>query len=119
GREESSPMKSTEAKRKQPSKDGPKAAGRSEPVRRIVKEAPRVQAEAPRPATASAASSLPMPDLGNFGVTAADAQAHVTPCEPCGRAHRHVVKNPKDVMALESFGRPLATCLAGKHAAHA
>ena len=37
-------------------------------------------------------------------------------CEACGRAHRHVVKNPRDAMALESFGRHLASCLAGKQA---
>jgi len=55
-----------------------------------------------------------MPDLTNFGVASSDAQAHVGQCEPCGRAHRHVVKNPKDVMALESFGHHIASCLAGK-----
>ena len=53
-----------------------------------------------------------MPDLTTFGVDQGDAQAHVGGCEQCGRAYRHVVKNPKDAMALQSFGRNLAVCLA-------
>ena len=57
-----------------------------------------------------------MPDLTSFGVAQGDAQAHVAQCEQCGRAHRHVMKNPKDTMALQSFGRNIATCLAGKQA---
>ena len=58
--------------------------------------------------------SVPMPDLTAFGVDQGHAQAHVAACEQCGRAYRHVVKNPKDAMALQYFGRNLAVCLAGK-----
>ena len=57
-----------------------------------------------------------MPDLTTFGIDRSHAQAHVGVCEQCGRAHRHVVKNPKDAMALQSFGRNLSVCLAGKQA---
>jgi len=60
--------------------------------------------------------SSSMPDLKTFGVDQADAQAHIGQCEQCGRAYRHVVKNPKDAMALQSFGRNIAVCLAGKQA---
>jgi hypothetical protein len=58
-----------------------------------------------------------MPDLTAFGVSQRDADAHVGQCEPCGRAYKHVVKNPKDAMALQSFGRNIACCLAGRAAA--
>jgi hypothetical protein len=57
-----------------------------------------------------------MPDLTTFGIDQGHAQAHVAMCEQCGRAYRHVVKNPKDAMALQSFGRNVAVCLAGKPA---
>jgi hypothetical protein len=55
-----------------------------------------------------------MPDLTAFDVDPHAAQAHVAECDHCGRAHRHVMKNPKDVMALQSFGRNISACLAAK-----
>jgi hypothetical protein len=111
-------MKSTAAKPKQATKSPAKAASRTEPVRRVEKatrverETPRVQAATPRPAAPAADASTPMPDLTAFQVPQRDAQAHVAQCEPCGRAYRHVVKNPKDAMALQSFGKNIASCLA-------
>ena len=101
-----------EAKTKQASKDAAKTPAR-ETVRMNV-EPRRVAAPAPQPKDTGAA---PMPDLTQFGVSASDAQAHVARCEDCRRAHNHVTKNPKDAMALESFGRRIGTCLAGKQAA--
>ena len=105
-------MKSAEPKRKSASKDGAKASREGEPVRRVDKETRRAPAEAPRARETEA--STPMPDLTPFGVSQSDARAHVGACEECGRAYRHVVKNPKDAMALESFGRRIGSCLAGK-----
>jgi hypothetical protein len=79
--------------------------------RRTIHEAPR--------ATGKEAGS-PMPDLTRFGVPQSDARAHVGACEECGRAYRHVVKNPKDAMALESLGRRIGSCLSiGQETAHA
>ena len=98
-------MKSAAAKQK------PKGSDRSEAVRRVDTEPRRAPAA---PADGKAGST--MPDLTAFGVTQRDAEAHVGQCEQCGRAHRHVLKNPKDAMALESFGRNIACCLAGKPA---
>ena len=85
----------------------------AEAARTVAKETPRVQAEAPRAVSPDGNGNSPMPDLSAFGVEQRDAQAHVGQCEPCGRAYRHVVKNPRDAMALESFGRHIASCLAG------
>jgi hypothetical protein len=110
-------MKSAELKRKPASKDGAKASREGEPVRRIDKESRRAPVEAPRPGAAE--TSTPMLDLTPFGVSQSDAQAHVGACEECGRAYRHVAKNPKDAMALESFGRRIGSCLAGKQKARA
>ena len=121
-------MKSAAQTTKQPSKKSAPAARDTTPVRRAEKGTRRVQAETPRtvtketrpvqaeaPRTVSPESgSSPMPDLSTFGIEQRDAQAHVGQCEPCGRAHRHVMKNPRDAMALESFGRHIASCLAGK-----
>jgi hypothetical protein len=107
-------MKSSEAKRKEPATQAPKASRGTRPGAAPRKEAARA-AEAPRvepPRPAAAEGSLPMPDLTKYGVTERDARAHVVHCEPCGRAHRHVVKNPRDAMALDAFGRHIATCLA-------
>ena len=95
-------------KQKEPSKrvaaKGPRA---TEPAAQPAPQAPRVQAATPRPAT----EDLRMPDLSEFGVSTTAAQAHVIGCESCGRAYRHVAKNPKDVTALGYFGRNLASCL--------
>jgi hypothetical protein len=107
-------MKSATQTKRQPSKESAKASREATPVRRAEKPTPRVQAEAPRTAAADGNSTVPMPDLKPFGIAQHDAQAHVGQCEQCGRAYRHVVKNPKDTMALESFGRNIAVCLAGK-----
>lgn len=105
-----------EAKTKQGSKDAAKTPER-QPVRRVDAEPRRVAAAAPQPKDNGAGAS--MPDLTKFGISASDAQAHVARCEDCSRAHKHVMKNPKDAMALDSFGRRIGTCLAGKQAAHA
>ena len=108
-------MKSSEAKRKEPANHAAKASRGAQPVAPPKKEAPRVQPEQPRPEQPRPAATdgqLAMPDLSKYGVTERDARQHVGQCEPCGRAHRHVLKNPKDVMALDAFGRHIATCLA-------
>ena len=113
-------MKTSEAKRKEPAAQAPKASRSTRPAAapQQKKDAVRVPAEpaarveTPRPATAATDGTLPMPDLTKYGVTERDARAHVAHCEPCGKAHHHVVKNPKDAMALDSFGRRIATCLA-------
>jgi hypothetical protein len=106
-------MKTAAQTKKQPSKERAKASRESTAPRRAEKPAAPVRVEAPaRPR--DAAAGTPMPDLTPFGVDPRDAEAHVGQCEQCGRAHRHVMKNPKDAMALESFGRNLAVCLAGK-----
>ncbi len=73
------------------------------------KEAPHAQPEKPRPA---ADGALPMPNLAQYGVSEGEARTHVAQCETCARAHKHVVKNPKDTMALDSFGRHIASCIA-------
>ena len=101
-------MKHAEQTKTQPTKGGAKASRDATAVR-PVKETP-----APRPARPDGSASAPMPDLTAFGVEQRDAQAHIAQCEPCERAHRHVVKNPKDAMALQSFGRNISVCLAGK-----
>lgn len=91
--------------------------------REAAKQAPRAQAaSAARPAPSPAVMSAPaparadgeikLPDLGAYGVSERDARAHVAGCESCGRAARHVAKNPKDVTALQHFGRNLAACVA-------
>jgi len=108
-----STAKSTAPKRKEPSKETTKTSRATAPVPRVEKTARPVEPEAPR-AMGVDGNGSPMPDLTTFGVSQRDAQAHVTQCEPCGRAHRHVVKNPKDAMALQSFGRRVASCLADK-----
>jgi hypothetical protein len=103
-------MKHAEQTKTQPTKGGAKASRDATAVR-PVKETP-----APRPARPDGSASAPLPDLTAFGVDQRDAQTHIAQCEPCGRAHRHVVKNPKDAMALQSFGRNISVCLAGKQA---
>jgi hypothetical protein len=109
-------MKSTAQTKRPPSKATAKQSREATPVRRAEKPAPPAKAEAPRTVPPSGNGSTPMPDLTTFGVEQGQAQAHVGLCEQCGRAYRHVVKNPKDAMALQSFGRNLAVCLAGKPA---
>jgi len=116
GRRTATVMKSAAQTTKQPSKKSATAARDTTPVRRAEKGTRRVQAEAPPTVSPDGSGNSPMPDLSTFGIEQRDAQAHVGQCEPCGRAHRHVVKNPRDAMALESFGRHLASCLAGKQA---
>jgi len=97
-------------KQKEPSKRASKSPRETQPAVQVAKQPQRVQPASP-PA-ASTARELPLPDLSPFGVSAGDARAHVGVCESCGRAYRHVVKNPKDVTALGYFGRNLASCLA-------
>ena len=109
-------MKSAAQTKKQPSKPKAKAA----PAPRASKPARPATVERPQPAPPERTTSsavVPMPDLTGFGVDADSARAHIAQCEECGRAHRHVVKNPKDAMALDSFGRHIAVCLAGKRPA--
>ena len=109
-------MKSAEAKKngepkqKEANNRAPKPSRPIEAAPRAEKPPQRVPAEQPRPAATD--GSLPMPDLAKYGVAEREARDHVGRCEPCGRAHKHVLKNPKDVMAVDSFGRRLATCLA-------
>jgi len=112
-------MKSSEAKRKEPAAQAPKASRSTRPAapqqRKDAVHAPAEPAtrvDTPRAATAANDGTLPMPDLTKYGVAERDARAHVTHCEPCSKAHHHVVKNPKDAMALDSFGRRIATCVA-------
>jgi len=107
-------MKSADAKRTPTGKDETKGSRGSEAIRRVDKEPRRAPAEPPAAARADAKAASTMPDLTAFGVSQRDADAHVGQCEPCGRAYKHVVKNPKDTMALQSFGRNIACCLAGK-----
>jgi len=108
-------MKSAAQPKRQPGKDTAKASREATPARRTEKPTPPVHA-APAPTTprTDADGTSPMPDLKAFGVDQQAAQAHVAQCEACGRAHRHVMKNPKDAMALQSFGRNISVCLAGK-----
>ena len=104
-------MKTGEAKRKQqPSNQAAKPSREPQPAVRAQKEVRPVQPQQPRAGATD--GSLPIPDLGKYGVTEHDAREHLRLCEPCGRAHKHVIKNPKDVMALDAFGRHIATCLA-------
>jgi len=113
-------MKSAAQTKKQPSKPKAKAAREATPAPRASKPARPVPVEHPQPAAPArtvGSPVVPMPDLTGFGVDADAARAHVGQCEECGRAHRHVVKNPKDTMALDSFGRHIAVCLASKPAA--
>jgi hypothetical protein len=101
-------MKKSEPKPKQ-TNNHPKATRNGAAVA-AEKEAPRAaQLEKPRPAADGAA---PMPNLAQYGVSEAEARTHVAQCESCGRAHKHVIKNPKDAMALDSFGRHIASCIA-------
>ena len=110
-------MKSAAQTKRQPSKVTAKPSRTATPARRAVKAARPVQPEAAaRTTPPDPIVGPPMPDLTTFGVDQRDAQAHVGECDHCGRAHRHVVKNPKDAMALQSFGRNVATCLARKQA---
>jgi hypothetical protein len=110
-------MKNGEAKRKQPSTPAPRAArdvaagAPKQAPKEAPKEARRVPPEPPR-AAAAPNGDAPLPDLTKYGVSEPEARSHLRQCEPCGRAHKHVVKNPKDVMALDAFGRHIATCLA-------
>ena len=108
-------MKSAAQPKRQPSKDSAKASREATPPRRAEKPTQPVHA-APAPVAprADTNGTSPMPDLKAFGVDQQAAQAHVAQCEACGRAHRHVIKNPKDAMALQSFGRNISVCLAGK-----
>ena len=106
-------MKSTQTKRKEPSKARPTASRNAEPVRRVKKEVRPAPVETPAAQPVNGGPS--MPDLAAFGISQTDAQAHVAHCEECGRAYRHVAKNPKDAMALQSFGRRIAACLPQKH----
>ena len=109
-------MKSAAKTKKQPSREGAKASRDATPVRRTEKVKPQVRPETARTAPTSGNGSTPMPDLTAFGVDPQAAQAHVAQCEECGRAHRHVMKNPKDAMALDSFGRKISVCIAGEQA---
>jgi hypothetical protein len=110
-------MKSTAQTKPKPSKATAKPSRDATPVRRAEKPAtPSAKVEAPRPVPPSGSGGVPMPDLTTFGIDPGHAQAHVGLCEQCGRAYRHVMKNPKDAMALQSFARNLAVCLAGKQA---
>jgi len=110
-------MKSAAQTKKQPSKPKANAA----PAPRASKSARPAAVERPQPALPperpASSGVVAMPDLTGFGVDADAARTHVAQCEECGRAHRHVVKNPKDAMALDSFGRHIAVCLAGKRPA--
>jgi len=106
-------MKSTAQPKRQPSKATAKPSREATPVRRAAKPASPVNAEVPQTVPPKANGGVPMPDLSTFGIDPGQAQAHVGLCEQCGRAHRHVAKNPKDAMALQSFARNLAVCLAG------
>ena len=110
-------MKSAAQTKRQPSNERAKASPGATRVRRAGKETrPGQAAAAPPTARTDGNGSSSMPDLKTFGVDQADAQAHIGQCEQCGRAYRHVVKNPKDAMALQSFGRNIAVCLAGRQA---
>src|SRR5262245_20734503 len=109
-------MKSAAQPKKQPNKGSERASRDATPVHRAEKPTPPARDEAPRTAPPAVNGSSPMSDLTPFGVDQHDAQAHVGQCELCGRAYRHVMKNPKDAMALQSFGRNIAVCLAGKQA---
>ena len=109
-------MKSTAQTKRQPSKATAKPSRDATPVRRAEKPAPPAKVEAARTVPPNGGGGVSMPDMSTFGIDQGDAQAHVGVCEQCGRAHRHVVKNPKDAMALQSFGRNLAVCLAGAQA---
>ena len=113
-------MKSAAQTKKQLSKPKAKAAREATPAPRASRPARPAPAERPQPAAPERPASsavVPMPDLSGFGIEADAARAHVAQCEECGRAHRHVVKNPKDAMALDSFGRHIAVCVAGKRPA--
>ena len=114
-------MKSSEAKKKEPAHPAAKASRATQPVAPPRKDGARIQVEQPRtqtptptstPRPAATDGTLPVPDLTKYGVNERDAREHVARCEPCGRAHKHILKNPKDVMALDSFGRHVATCIA-------
>jgi hypothetical protein len=116
-------MKNGQAKRKEPStqaaakpsRDTSTGARGEKEARRVAPEQPRPEApkhEQPRPAAASPSGELPIPDLAKYGISESEARAHLRTCQTCGVAHRHVVKNPKDVMALDSFGRRIASCVA-------
>ena len=107
-------MKSAAQTKKQPSKETAKASREASPVHRTQKANPQVRPETTRTAPADGNGATPMPDLTAFGVDPHAAQAHIVQCEQCGRAHRHVMKNPKDAMALQSFGRNISVCLAAK-----
>jgi len=109
-------MKSAAQPKREATKETAKRSREATPARRPEKPVSPTTAAAPRTAPPNGNGGVPMPDLKAFGVDSSDAQAHVGQCEQCGRAHRHVVKNPKDAMALEFFGRNLAVCLAGKQA---
>ena len=104
----------------QTKKPASKPKAKAAPAPRASKPARPAAVERPQPAPperTAGSAVVPMPDLTGFGVDADAARAHIAQCEECGRAHRHVVKNPKDAMALDSFGRHIAVCLAGKRPA--
>jgi hypothetical protein len=114
-------MKNGQAKRKEPSTPAAAKASRDTAAgARVDKEARRVPAEQPRaaapkaepPRPAATDGDLPVPDLAKYGITERDAREHLRTCSTCGAAHKHVAKNPKDVMALDSFGRRIASCVA-------
>jgi len=107
-------MKGAAQTKKQPAKATTKASRPATPTRRAEKPTAKVQGATPPAVPANGNTTTPMPDLKPFGVDLGAAQAHVVQCEQCGRAYRHVMKNPKDAMALDSFGRHVAVCLARK-----
>src|SRR5262245_45801915 len=105
-------MKSAARTKKQPSKVSAKTSRPATPVRWAKKQPPPVSATAAPPTAPTNGTHAPsMPDLTPFGVDSRDAETHVGRCEHCGRAHRHVIKNPKDAMALEFFAKNIGRCL--------
>jgi len=102
-------MKTSEAKRK-PVSQGAKASREVGTGTRAQGSTRPFQVEQPRAGATD--GTAPMPDLGKYGIVESAAREHVRQCESCGRAHKHVVKNPRDAMALDTFGRHMATCLA-------
>jgi len=105
-------MKSAAQTKKQPGKPKAKASRAASPVRRTAKVKAQVGPETTRTTPVQRTAGTPVPDLTAVGVDPQTAEAHVALCERCGPAHRHVMKNPRDTMALEHFGRNLSLCLA-------
>ena len=105
-------MKTAVKTKKQPSKKPAAASRKATPVQRTQKPKPEVRPEPTRTAPVNPTAGSAVPDLTTVGVDPHAAGAHVAQCEECARAHRHVLKNPKDAMALESFARRISVCLA-------